>query len=336
MSIILNHEHNIESMAMRDAYVEALMKAAEENDRVLAVDADLSRAINLGRFIEKYPGQMINCGVQEANMYGVSAGLSVMGFIPYAHTFACFASRRAFDQIFLSCAYAKLNVRVVGSDPGVTAIYNGGTHNALEDLSLFRVVPGMTIIEPSDTTMMKDLVYQTASLYGMFYIRLIRIAMPKLYEEGSTFTIGKAVQLREGKDVTIIATGICTNEALKAAKELEQEGISARVLNMFTIKPIDREAIIAAAEETGAIVTAENHNFINGLGAAVAEVLVENCPIPMERVGVHDSFGEVGPYDYLVQHFGLGSTGIVAKAKKVFERKGLKSSRAVAISSIQE
>jgi transketolase len=321
MSVTLSHDHNIETLSVRDAYVEAFIETADKNDRIMSVDADLSRSINIKGFADKYPDRAINCGVQEANMYGVAAGLSLMGFIPYAHTFACFASRRACDQIFISGAYAHLNVRVVGSDPGVTAMYNGGTHMTFEDLAIFRVIPGMTIVEPVDSTMMKDMVRQTADLYGMFYIRMIRRTMPKLYEDGSTFTIGKATQLRDGKDLTIIATGICTYEALKAADDLAKEGISARVLNMFTIKPIDSEAIIQAAEETGAIVTAENHNIINGMGSAVAEVLVENRPVPMERIGVQDSFGEVGPYEYLADHFGLTSPAIVAKAKKVFQRK---------------
>ena len=327
MSVKLANDNSVESLSVRDAYVEAFIEEGDKNERIVSVDADLSRSINIKGFAERHPNRAINCGVQEANMYGVSAGLSLMGFIPYAHTFACFASRRACDQIFISCAYAHLNVRVIGSDPGVTAVYNGGTHMTFEDLAIFRVIPGMTIVEPVDSTMMKDMVRQTADLYGMYYIRMIRRNMPKLYEEGSTFTIGKAVQLRDGKDVTLIASGICTYEAVKAAQELEKKGISARVLNMFTIKPIDKEAILQAAEETGAIVTAENHNIINGLGSAVAEVLVENRPVPMERVGVADSFGEVGPFDYLTDHFGLTAPYIVAKAEKAFERKSKKLAR---------
>ncbi len=329
MSVILACDHTEEKIAMRDAYIDAMIDIAGKNERVLAVDADLMLSLGMKRFTQKFPERSIDCGVQEANMYGVAAGLSLMGFIPYAHTFACFASRRACDQIFLSGAYARLNVRVIGSDPGVTAMFNGGTHMAFEDIGIMRVIPGMTIIEPADSTMMKDLVQQLAGLYGMYYLRLIRRALPKLYEEGSTFTIGKAVQLCEGWDVTIIATGICVGEALKAADILKQKGISARVLNMFTIKPIDAEAIIAAAEETGAIVTAENHNIINGLGSAVAEVVVRNCPVPMENVGVQDAFGEVGPYNYLIEHFGLTAPYIVEKVEKALSRKLQKQNRKV-------
>lgn len=322
MTIHLATENIEEKTALRDAYVQALIDIAGQDSRVLALDADLMLAINLGPFTKQYPERAINVGVQEANMYGVCAGLSVVGFIPYAHTFACFASRRAFDQVFMSCAYAGLNVRVVGSDPGVTAMYNGGTHMAFEDVALMRAVPKMIILEPVDTVMMRDLVHQTLDLYGMVYLRVMRKPQVQVYAEGSTFTIGKAVTLREGKDVTLIATGLLVSEALKAADQLARQGIAARVLNMFTLKPIDREAVLAAAEETGAIVTAENHNAMNGLGSAVAEVLVEGCPAPMERVGVFELFGEVGAQDYLKERFGLTASTIVEKALKAIERKG--------------
>ncbi len=326
MTVILAKENTEEKTAMRDAYVQALMEVAEQNDRVLALDADLMLALGLGPFTKKYPARAINVGVQEANMYGVCAGLSLVGYVPYAHTFACFASRRAFDQIFMSCAYAKLNVRVVGSDPGVTAMLNGGTHMAFEDIALMRAVPQMTILEPVDSVMMRDLVRQTADLYGMYYIRLMRKPQVKLYEEGSTFTIGKAVTLREGTDVTIIATGFLAWEALKAAQTLAERGIQARVLNMFTVKPVDQEAIVAAAQETGAVVTAENHNAMNGLGSAVAETLVETCPVPMERIGVFEQFGEVGSLDYLKERFGMTAAHIVEKAVKVINRKKVRQS----------
>jgi transketolase len=324
MTAILSDNHAEETTSMRDAYVDGLMAAADKNDRVLAIDADLMLSLNLKRFMQKFPERSIDCGVQEANMYGVAAGLSLLGFIPYAHTFACFASRRACDQIFLSGAYARLNIRVVGSDPGITAAFNGGTHMTFEDIGIMRVIPGMTILEPTDATMMRDIVQQLAGVYGMYYLRLIRRPMPKIYADGSTFTIGKAVRLCEGKDVTIIATGICVAEALKAVDLLKPKGIAARVLNMFTLKPIDAEAVVAAAEETGAIVSAENHNIINGLGAAIAETVVRHCPVPMENVGVQDRFGEVGPYDYLIDHFGLTAPYIAEKVEKVLQRKGQK------------
>ena len=321
MPIILARENSDEHVAMRDAYVDTLLELAREDGHIMALDADLMLAMGVKRFTAEFPDRSINCGVQEANMFGVAAGLSVMGFIPFAHTFACFASRRACDQIFMSCAYARLNVKVIGSDPGVTAALNGGTHMPFEDMGIMRGIPGMTILEPTDSVMIRDVVRQVAGTYGMHYIRLVRRFVPKIYEEGSTFTIGQAVPLRDGRDLTIIATGLCTAEALAAAHLLEARGISARVLNMFTLKPIDQTAILTAAKETGAIVTAENHNILNGLGSAVAEVLGEHLPVPLERVGVRDEFGEVGPVSYLKERFGLTADHILAAAERVLKRK---------------
>jgi len=321
MPIILATENVDEHVAMRDAYVDTLLELAGQDERILALDADLMLAMGVQRFAIQFPERAINCGVQEANMFGVAAGLSVVGFIPFAHTFACFASRRACDQIFMSCAYARLNVKVIGSDPGITAALNGGTHMPFEDLGIMRGIPGMTVIEPTDSVMVRDIVRQVARLYGVHYIRLARRFAVKVYEEGSTFSIGQAVTLRDGRDLTIIATGFCVAEALAAARRLESRGISARVLNMFTLKPIDQEAIVATAEETGAIVTAENHNILNGLGSAVAEVVGEHLPVPIERVGVRDEFGEVGPVSYLKERFGLTADHILAAAERVLKRK---------------
>jgi transketolase len=254
-------------------------------------------------------------------MFGVAAGLSRVGKIPFAHTFAPFATRRACDQIFMSCAYAKMNVKVIGSDPGITASLNGGTHMPFEDMGIMRGIPGMTVIEPTDTAMIKDIIRQVAGIYGMHYIRLVRRFANQVYAEGSTFEIGKAPTIREGKDVTIIAAGFCVTESLKAADILAKKGISARVINMFTIKPVDKDAIIAAAQETGAIVTAENHNIYNGLGSAVAEVIVENKLVPMERIGVHDQFGEVGSVEYLAERFKLTAQDIALACEKAIQRK---------------
>lgn len=321
MSILISKNNVQEKIAMRDAYCQTLIELAKTNKKIVVLDADLMHAMGMIPFLEKYPDRTYNCGIQEANMVGVAAGLSATGKVPYAHTFGVFASRRVCDQVFESGAYAKLNVRVIGSDPGVTAAFNGGTHMAFEDMGIMRTIPEMTVIEPTDSTMIIDIVKQTASMYGMFYIRLVRKNVVKIYEKDSTFQIGKAVQLRDGKDVTIIANGILVAESLKASDALAKEGISARVLDMFTLKPIDKEAIIRCAHETGAIVTAENHNIINGLGSAVAEVLVENRLVPMERVGANDVFGEVGPLDYLKERFGLTADSIVMKAKKAITRK---------------
>jgi transketolase len=313
-----------EEKEMRKAYCEALMELAAENENIVVLDADLMSSMGMVPFSKAFPERTFNVGVQEANMIGVAAGLSATGKIPYAHTFGPFASRRCFDQVFLSCGYAKANVRITGSDPGVTAAFNGGTHMPFEDIGLMRNIPDITILEPVDTTMLKYLVKEIAKPYGLFYIRLLRKNAIKIYEEGSTFEIGKAVKLVDGDDVTIIATGIMVDEALKASEELKKLKISARVLNMFTIKPVDVEAIVKAAEETGAIVTCENHNIINGLGSAVAEVVVENHPVPMERVGVRDVFGEVGPESYLRERFNLTSSEIVKRVMLVLERKDRK------------
>lgn len=321
MNIILAKQNIPEEIEMRKAYCETLMELAEKNEDIVALDADLMSAMGMTPFAKKYPERTVNCGVQEANMYGVAAGLSVMGKIPFAHTFATFCTRRACDQIFMSCAYARLNVKVIGSDPGITAALNGGTHMPFEDMGIMRNIPDMTVIEPTDSIMIRDIIKKVADAYGMFYIRLVRRNAVKVYEPGSTFDIGKAAYIRDGKDVTIIAAGLCVSEAIEAARILEGKGISARVLNMFTIKPIDKEAVIKSAVETGAIVTAENHNIINGLGSAVAEVLVENAPVPMERIGSQDEFGEVGPIDYLKVRFGMTAQDIVKKVEKVIKRK---------------
>jgi transketolase len=322
MTIVLAKENVEEKIAMRDAYCQALMELAEKDERIVTLDCDLMNSIGTIPFQKKFPERTINCGIQEANMIGVAAGLSATGKVPYAHTFGIFATRRVYDQIFMSAAYAKLNVRIIGSDPGVTAAYNGGTHMPFEDMGIMRNIPEVTVLEPTDSTMLRDVIKQLADAYGVFYVRLMRKNAVKVFEEGSRFEIGKAVTLREGQDATIIAIGgICVAESLEAAKALAARGISVRVLNMFTLKPVDREAVIRSAAETGAIVTAENHSIINGLGSAVAEVLAENIPAPLERVGVQDIFGEVGPLDYLKQRFGLTASDIVKKVEKAIARK---------------
>jgi transketolase len=321
VKVILSSNNALEAEEMRNVYVDTLIGLGEKNRQVMALEADLMSCVGTKAFGERYPDRYINCGIQEANMFGVAAGLSATGKIPFAHTFAPFCTRRACDQIFMSCAYAKLNVKIIGSDPGITASLNGGTHMPFEDVGIMRTIPGMAVIEPTDTVMLRDILTKIAEEYGTHYIRMARRTVTKVYEAGSEFEIGKAVQIRDGSDLTIIAVGFCVAEAIKAEEILANQGIAARVIDMFTIKPIDKEAVIKAAAETGAIVTAENHNIINGLGSAVTEILAENRPIPMERVGVEDMFGEVGPVDYLAERFGLTAGDIVKKAKRVLERK---------------
>lgn len=319
--ININKEFTKDDKMMRAVYCATLMDMAEQDERVVSLDADLMNSMSMMPFLKKYPDRTFNCGVQEANMIGVAAGLSATGKIPFAHTFGPFATRRCFDQIFISAAYAKLNIRIVGSDPGITAAYNGGTHMPFEDMGLMRCIPDATVIEPTDGVMLENIMRQVKDMYGVFYIRLLRKEAVRIYGEGSTFEIGKGVTLRDGADITLISSGFLVSEALKAAGMLEKQGIGARVVNMFTWKPADKELIIKCAKETGAIVTAENHNITGGLGSAVSEVLVQNAPVPMEMIGSRDKFGEVGSVDYLQKAFNMTAEDIVDTAKKAIQRK---------------
>ncbi|AKI97423.1 transketolase family protein [Kosmotoga pacifica] len=319
--IKLVKERKPDPVMMRDVYIDQLIELAKEDPNIIVLDADLMHSNATYRFMEKYPDRAFNVGVQEANMMGIAAGLSATGKIPFTHTFACFSTRRALDQVYISIAYNRLNVKMIATDPGITAAYNGGTHMPLEDVGFMRGIPTVTIIEPVDTVMMKGLLKDITYTYGPIYVRVSRKSTTRIFEEGSRFEIGKGLTLRDGKDVTIVATGIMVAEALDAADLLEREGISARVVNIFTIKPLDRELIEKCAAETGAIVTAENHNIYNGLGSAVAEVIAETHPVPMERVGVKDLFGEVGSVDYLKKRFNMTAQDIADSVKRVLSRK---------------
>lgn len=310
-----------EKAEMRAAFAAVMDDLAAADPAVCYFDCDVINSTGMVNFCEKYPDRGVDCGIQEANMICVAAGASAVGMKPFTQTFGPFAARRVIDQVYISAAYAKLNVRMFGTDAGVTASYNGGTHMPIEDMGLMRTIPDVTLIEPTDSVMLADLMRQTKDMYGVFYFRTTRKVTDQIFEEGSTFEIGKAAVLREGTDVTLITSGFCTSDTLAAADALAQEGISARVLNIFTWKPIDREAITAAARETGAIVTVENHNIINGLGSAVAEVVGETCPVPLRRIGVPDRFGEVGSIDYLKEIFGMTREDIVRAAKDVLARK---------------
>jgi len=306
---------------MRDIYVDLLLDYAKKNPDMVIVEADLMKALATTRFGEAYPERTVNVGVAEANMIGVAAGLANMGKLPFTHTFTPFATRRVYDQVTLSVAYAKLNVKMVGSDPGVTAQLNGGTHMSLEDVGIMRTMPTMTIVEPVDGVQLAGLFPQIAAHNGPVYIRLLRKDFAPIFKEGTKFDLGKAIRVREGKDVSIFATGIMVKEALDAAEILASEGIEASVVNFHTIKPIDEDMICEEVSKTGAIVTAENHNIINGLGSAVAEVLSEHCPTPLRRVGTRDHFGEVGKLDFLMEKFGLKAKNIVESVKEVLKQK---------------
>ena len=321
MNIVLSRELENEKQAMRDGFCDAMMELAEKDSNIILLDADLMGAMGTKPFKKKFPDQTVDCGIQEANMIGVACGLSVAGKIPFAHTFGSFASRRACDQVFMSGVYAKSNVRIIGSDPGITAQLNGGTHMPFEDMGIMRGMPEMTVIEPTDIHMLKWIIRETAYRYGMFYIRLVRKECVKIYDDTTEFEWGKSVLLKDGSDATIICSGYCVAESLKAAEILEKEGVSVRVVNMYCWKPIDIEMILKSANETGAIVTAENHNVINGLGSAVSEVVVKNCPVPMEMIGAQDEFGEVGKLPYLSERFGMNATHIADAVKKAVSRK---------------
>lgn len=314
-------EKMVSESEMRKMLCATLMELAKDNKNIVYLDADLQSACGMAPFSKEYPERSFNVGIAEANMIGVACGLSATGKIPFAHSFGTFATRRCYDQIFLSGAYARSNLKLIGSDPGVTAAFNGGTHMPFEDLALMRAVPTARIVEPSDPVQLKSILPQIVNHYGLDYIRMKRKKTVSVYEEGTEFEIGKAYKLYDGNDVTIIAAGIMVEQAAKAAAKLKEEGINARVLDMFTIKPLDEEAILAAAKETGCIVTCENHNVIGGLSSAVSEFVVRNCPVPMEFVGVEDQFGQVGPEDFLREEYKLTADNIVEKVKKAIARK---------------
>ncbi len=321
MNVIIKETLKAEETMMRDTYCRVLSELAGKNENIVALDADLMSSSGMKPFMKAYPDRFINCGIAEANMVGVAAGLSAMGFVPFAHTFGTFATRRVCDQIFMSAAYAKLNVRIVGTDPGVCAAYNGGTHMPLEDMAVLRAIPEMILVEPTDSVMLENLLPQIAADRGVYYIRMNRKNAVGVYEPGSAFTVGKGVVLIDGSDVTLFCSGIMVAEALEAAKLLSEQSVSARVVNLFTWKPMDTELVVSCAEQTGAAVTCENHNVVGGLGSAVAEVLVKNRPVPVEMIGVQDEFGEVGPEDYLRGRFNLNAVDIAAAALRAVKRK---------------
>ncbi len=307
---------------MRSVYVETLIALAERDERIMVCEADLMRAHGTTKFADRFPGRAVDVGVAEANLVGVSAGLSLGGKIPFAATFGCFASRRAFDQFFLSANYARLNVKLVGTDPGVTAAFNGGTHMPFEDVGLMRMVPGLTIFEPADPVSLRALMKQSASMWGCTYMRLPRKSVEPIYEEGEEFTLGKGKLLFDGDDVTIIAMGgLLVGEAIKAHEMLAEEGIDAALIDMHTVKPLDEELVLHHARKSGAVVTAENHQIAGGLGAAVANCLSCACPTPMRMVGIRDEFGQVGTQAWLQQHYRLTADEIVAQVKDVLDQR---------------
>lgn len=321
MSFKLIGKHENDSRAMRDGFVEVMLDQMEKDKTVCHVDTDLYGCINTGKLEKAFPERTFNVGIAEADAVGIAAGLTATGKKVFVHSFGCFASRRAFDQAFMSAAYAKLPVHILGSDPGVTAAYNGGTHMPFEDCALYMSIPDAIVIDPTDYAMLTSLTKKLLDSEKFSYMRMVRKGFVTVYEDGSDFEIGKGVTLKEGEDVAIISSGIMVDEALKAQEQLAAEGISAKVIDMFTWKPIDEQLIIDSVKECGCVVTAENHQRGCGLGSAVANVMAMNCPAPLEMVGIEDRFGQVGAESFLRKEYGLTAEHIVESAKKAISRK---------------
>ncbi len=308
-------------MEMRQVFASELDSLMEKDKRICIIDADLAKASGTINLREKYPDRAFDVGVAEANMASVAAGLSSYGFVPFITSFAVFASRRICDQVAISIAYAKQNVKIVGTDPGISAELNGGTHMPFEDIGVLRSIPTMVIFEPVDETQLRKAMPKIVDYNGPVYLRLFRKPQPDIFDQTYDFDLFKADVVHEGSDVTILATGIMMHKALDAAKILESQGIHPEIINVHTIKPLDEETILRSVKKTGAVVTAENHNVIGGLYSAVSEMLGSNYPVYMERVGIEDRFGEVGKIDELAEHFGLTAENIVEKTLKVISNK---------------
>ena len=306
-------------IATRDAYGDALKELGGINKDVVVLDADLSGSTKTAVFEKEYPNRFFNVGIAEQNLIGTAAGLSTAGKIPFASTFAMFATGRSFEIIRNSVCYPKLNVKIAATHAGITVGEDGATHQALEDISIMRSLPNMIVLNPADAVETRQCILKAAEYNGPVYIRLGRSGVPVIFDESYDFQIGKGKELKEGTDVTIIATGIMVAKALEASEELAKENISARVINMSTIKPIDQDIIIKAAKETKGIITAEEHSIIGGLGSAVAEVVVENHPTKVSRIGTMDTFGESGSGNDLLVKYGLTVENIVVKAKEILD-----------------
>ena len=307
--------------ATRDAYGKALVELGEKNKNVVVLDADLAAATKTGAFKKAFPERFFDTGIAESNMMSLAGGLATTGFTVFASTFAMFAAGRAFEQVRNTIGYPHLNVKIGATHAGISVGEDGASHQCCEDIALMRSIPGMVIINPADDIEARAAVFAAAEHDGPVYMRFGRLAVPRVFDEDYKFEIGKAVTLKEGTDVTIIATGLMVNEAIEAAKTLEAEGVSVELINMHTIKPLDKDAVIKAAKKTGCIVTAEEHNIIGGLGSAVAEAVAEECPVPVIRVGVNDEFGKSGPAVELLHLYGLDAENIVAKAKIAISKK---------------
>lgn len=311
----------VKKVATRVGYGEALVELGSERDDFLVLDADLAAATQTGMFKKAFPERFYDCGIAEGNMISIAAGIAATGKKVICSSFAMFAAGRAFEQVRNSVGYPHLNVIIGATHAGISVGEDGATHQCCEDIALMRTIPGMTIINPADETEAKKAVRAALELDGPVYMRFGRLAVPVIFGDDYNFEVGKGVELKNGTDVTVIATGLMVNEALEAYEILKNEGISARIINMHTIKPLDKEIVLKAARETGAIVTAEEHSVIGGLGAAVSETVCEECPVPVVKLGVNDTFGHSGPAVKLLDEFGLRAANIAQKAKRAIALK---------------
>ncbi len=307
----------VKKIATRESYGNALVELGAEHDNLIVLDADLAAATKTGVFKKAYPDRHIDCGIAECNMMGIAAGLSTTGIVPFASTFAMFAAGRAFEQVRNSIGYPHLNVKIGATHAGISVGEDGATHQCNEDIALMRTIPGMVILNPADDVEAKACVKAAYEYNGPVYLRFGRLAVPVINDRPDyKFELGKGVVLREGKDLTIVATGLCVSSALEAAEKLAADGIDAKVINIHTIKPLDEELIVAAAKETGKVVTVEEHSVIGGLGSAVCDALAEKCPVPVKKIGVQDVFGESGPAVALLAKYKLDGEGVYEQVKE--------------------
>ena len=307
----------VKKIATRESYGNALVELGAEHDNLIVLDADLAAATKTGVFKKAYPDRHIDCGIAECNMMGIAAGLSTTGIVPFASTFAMFAAGRAFEQVRNSIGYPHLNVKIGATHAGISVGEDGATHQCNEDIALMRTIPGMVILNPADDVEAKACVKAAYEYNGPVYLRFGRLAVPVINDRPDyKFELGKGVVLREGKDVTIVATGLCVSSALEAAEKLAADGIDAKIINIHTIKPLDEERIVAAAKETGKVVTVEEHSVIGGLGSAVCDALAEKCPVPVKKIGVQDVFGESGPAAALLAKYKLDGEGVYEQVKE--------------------
>ena len=307
----------VKKIATRESYGNALVELGAEHDNLIVLDADLAAATKTGVFKKAYPDRHIDCGIAECNMMGIAAGLTTTGIVPFASTFAMFAAGRAFEQVRNSIGYPHLNVKIGATHAGISVGEDGATHQCNEDIALMRTIPGMVILNPADDVEAKACVKAAYEYNGPVYLRFGRLAVPVINDRPDyKFELGKGVVLREGKDVTIVATGLCVSSALEAAEKLAADGIDAKIINIHTIKPLDEELIVAAAKETGKVVTVEEHSVIGGLGSAVCDALAEKCPVPVKKIGVQDVFGESGPAVALLAKYKLDGEGVYEQVKE--------------------